>query len=409
MRITAVRGAARRAGVRAGDQLLTINGHIISDMLDYRFYSADTRLTLRLRDPNGVVRLCRVAGELVGELGLEFDRGWIDSLRVCCNKCIFCFIDQNPPECRKSMCVKDDDARMSFLLGNYISMTNLSEDEVRRLCEMKFSPLGISIHTTDPELRVKMLGNPQAGASLGLLHRFADAGITMNGQIVLCPGINDGEALEKTLRDLAELGEAMHSVSIVPVGITKHRQGLYPLSPVSPQLARRIIETADKFPGVYPSDEIYLKAGLPIPPAEYYHDFPQLENGVGMLAMFEQEWSTLPILPPLPKQTIATGTAAAGFLKRLLGDSGVLVREIVNNFFGESVDIAGLLTGSDLIRGLEGKDLGGRVLIPQVMLKAQENVFLDDMTLPELEKALGVPVIAVPANANSLHKELWNH
>jgi putative radical SAM enzyme (TIGR03279 family) len=331
--------------------------------------------------------------------------------RTCRNNCIFCFIDQNPPGCRESLYVKDDDARLSFLLGNYITLTNLSEQEVTRICGMKISPLGISVHTTDPALRVRMLRNKQAGGCFPLMRRFAESGVRMNAQIVLCPGYNDGDALISTLTDLQTLGDAIISTSIVPVGLTKHREGLHPLRPVAREDALAAIDTASRFQNVWCADEIFLKAETPIPPAKAYGDFPQLDNGVGMMALFADEWEscwggyragTRGESPP-PQTAIATGVAAAPMLAGLLKDfSFVEVVAVENRFFGPSVTVAGLLTGSDLLSGLEGRDLGGRVLIPSVMLRKGGEVFLDDMTVTELSEKLGVPVIPVEPDAGAL-------
>ncbi|MCL2002869.1 MAG: DUF512 domain-containing protein [Oscillospiraceae bacterium] len=330
-------------------------------------------------------------------------------VRTCANHCVFCFIDQNPPGCRESLYVKDDDARHSFLYGNYITLTNLTERDITRICRMKLNPLGISVHTTDPVLRERMLRNKRAGECMGLMRRFAAAGVKMNVQIVLCPGMNDGPALEKTLYDLQTLDDALISVSIVPVGLTKHRSGLKFLHPVTKEDALAAIEAAERYLNVWCSDEMLLKAEMPIPPASHYDDFPQLENGVGMLALFADEWAYAAgdALPSAAPCTVATGFAAAPLLSELLKDfPSVTVVPVKNRFFGDSVDVAGLLTGGDLLHGLRGLDLGERVLIPSSMLRRGEDVFLDDMTVGELSEKLGVPVITVCPDAESLLEEL---
>lgn len=412
MIITAAQGAARRAGIRAGDELLLVNGHPIQDVLDYRFYTYRARLCLRVRSPGGGERLCRLVHEEGGDIGLTFESYLMDEERSCRNRCVFCFIDQNPNGMRKSIYHKDDDARLSFLWGNYITLTNLSEAEIERLCRMRVSPLGISVHTTDPQLRTEMLGNPRAGECFSFMQKFASAGITMGGQIVLCPGYNDGKALFRTLSDLDTLGSALHSVSLVPVGLTAHRKGLPALRPVSKSDALEAIETASGFPRVYPSDEMFLIAGKPIPPPEFYDGYPQLENGVGMLALFREEWLCLSdgqsSHRQWPPQTLVTGMAAAPFFKELLEGSAIRVIGVENRFFGGMVDVAGLLTGFDLLTALSKEDLGQRILLPQNMLRHKTDVFLDDMTVPMLEAALGVPICVVSPDANSLYNTLCN-
>jgi putative radical SAM enzyme (TIGR03279 family) len=326
--------------------------------------------------------------------------------RTCRNNCIFCFIDQNPKGCRESLYVKDDDARLSFLLGNYITLTNLTEQEVERICRLKISPLGISVHTTDPVLRVRMLRSERAGECFPLMRRFAGAGVRMNAQIVLCPGYNDGDALERTLTDLQTLGGALISTSIVPVGLTDHREGLTDLRPVAREDAVAAVEAASRRQNVWCSDEMYLRAELPLPDAEFYGDFPQFENGVGMLALFAEQW-TADGGQLTAGATVATGVAAAPMLTELLENfPEVTVVPIENRFFGASVTVAGLLTGSDLLHGLQGRELGGRVLIPSAMLRHGGEVLLDDMTVAELSEKLGVPVVPVEPDAESLRRAL---
>lgn len=407
MLITACEGAAYRAGVREGDRLLKINGQVISDVLDYRFYSYDSRLTLTLLSPDNSERDLTLSHQEGGSLGLTFKNYLMDKERRCANKCIFCFIDQNPKGCRKSLYFKDDDARLSFLLGNYITLTNLTENEIARIIKMRISPLGISVHTTNPDLRVKMLGNHRAAACYSIMQRFAENGIRMNAQIVLCPGNNDKHELSRTLKDLSALGEAVSSVSIVPVGITKHRAGLHLLSPVTKQDAVSAICEASAFPRVWCSDEMYIRAELPFPDVSFYEEFPQFENGVGTLPLFLDEWQPIPQEIDIPAQTIVTGHAAAPFLETLLNTvPNVRVIAADNNFFGNSVDVAGLLTGGDILSALRDIDIGCRVLIPQNTLRHGEDCFLDDMTLPELVRNLKTPVIPVSPDADSLRDAL---
>ncbi len=406
---------AFRAGVRAGDELCKINGHVIRDVLDYKFYGYEESVVLTLQDREVTVQ--KQYGE---DMGITFESYLMDRAKRCANRCIFCFIDQLPPNMRETVYFKDDDARMSFLLGNYISLTNLSEDDVERMIRMRVSPLNVSVHATDPEVRKLMLGNPNAGRCLELLKRFADADVTMNCQIVVCPGVNDGEVLRNSLRDLMALWPAVNSISVVPVGITKYRDGLYPLKPVLKETACEIIDIVEEFSSasllehgtrvVYPSDELFIKAEREIPNAEYYEEYPQLENGVGMIALMHEEFSAA--LESVSRKakirpfTVATGVSAAPFLAKLIDElaekcdnifDGNVVA-VSNRFFGETVNVAGLITGRDLIAALKGKTLGERVLIPDVMLRHQTNVFLDDVTLADVEKELGVPVVAAPCD-----------
>ncbi len=410
MVIARVSGAARKAGVRAGETLVSVNGQPVADILDVRYHTYERNLTLELRAPDGDARLVALRHGEGGDIGLSFENDIPGGGQTCQNNCVFCFIDQNPPGCRESLYVKDDDARLSFLQGNYITLTNLTEREIERICRLRISPLGVSVHATDPAPRIRMMRNKRAGECLPLMRRFADAGIFLNAQIVLCPGYNDGEILRSTLRQLQTLGDALISTSLVPVGLTKHRNGLAELRHVTREDALRAIETAACFQNVWCSDEIYLRVGCPIPPAEFYRDFPQLENGVGMLALFRDEWETQEKRANAVRPcTIATGFAAAPMLTELLTPfPNVTVAPVRNRFFGESVDVAGLLTGGDLLDGLREKVLGGAVLIPSTMLRRGEDVFLDDMTISELSDKLGLSVTPVEPNAEALRRALFS-
>jgi putative radical SAM enzyme (TIGR03279 family) len=408
--ITRVGSAARRAGVRAGDTLVSVNGQPIADILDVRYFTYERNLTLELRAPDGVARLVVLKHSEGGDIGLSFLDDLPGGGKTCRNNCVFCFIDQNPAGCRESLYVKDDDARLSFLQGNYITLTNLQEKEVERICKLRISPLGVSVHATDPKLRVRLLRNKRAGECMTLMRRFADAGIFLNAQIVLVPSFNDGERLSETLRELQSLGDALISTSVVPVGLTKHRTGLPLIQPVSRGTAQETIKTVSCFPRVWCSDEMYLRAGHPIPPAEFYEDFPQLENGVGMIALFRDDWSAAVSGQRAEKVrpcTIATGKAAATMLADLLLPyPEVTVVAVENRFFGETVDVAGLLTGQDVLAGLRGRNLGDAVLIPSTMLRRGEDVFLDDMTVGQLSEKLEVPVTPVAPDAESLWREI---
>lgn len=413
------RSPAYKAGVRAGDELHAVNGHKIRDVLDYKFYGYDERAVLTLQ--NREVYVVKGAGE---DMGITFESYLMDQAKRCSNRCIFCFIDQLPPNLRETLYFKDDDARMSFLLGNYITLTNLSEDDIERMIQMRVSPLNVSVHVTDPEIRKTMLRNPNAGRCMELMQRFAAADLMLNCQIVVCPGVNDGEVLRNSLRDLMSLYPALNSVSVVPVGITKYREGLYPLRAVDRASACEVIDIVEEFSNkaledygtriIYPSDELFIKAGREIPPEEYYEEYPQLENGVGMLALlkdeFEKELEQYKKKKKVRSFTLATGVSAAPFLAKLIDELAEKwdntfvwnVVPVINRFFGETVNVAGLITGRDLIASLKEKPLGERVLIPDVMLRHQTDVFLDDVTVDEVERALGVPVRVVPVGGREL-------
>lgn len=414
-KITAVdkKSPAARARIRPGETLCAINGHEIHDVLDYKFYSYDARLTLKLDTRELSVR--KREGE---DLGLNFETYLMDRQKRCANRCIFCFIDQLPPGMRETLYFKDDDARMSFLMGNYISLTNLSERDIERMIRMRLSPVNISVQVTDPDVRRKMLGNPRAGECMHILKRFAEAELIMNCQLVICPGINDGALLRKSLEDLIALAPAVNSISVVPVGITRYREGLFPLTPVDREKACEIIDLVEEIGErcvkehcsriVYCGDELYIKAERPIPEPEFYEEYAQLENGVGMMALQKDEFMTA--LSQIPENTtvrdftIATGTSAAPFIRNLIDAlakkcDNIFQYDVVavkNRFFGETVNVAGLVTGGDLIDALRGRITGKRLFIPEVMLRHEMNVFLDDVTLEEAEAALGVPVIPLP-------------
>ena len=420
--------AAEKAGVMAGDILLEINWHPIIDLLDYRFYLAEKEVILLLHRGEALVTLKISKGEY-DDIGLDFETYLMDGKRSCRNGCVFCFIDQLPKGMRQPLYFKDDDSRMSFLMGNYVTLTNLSEEETDRIARMKTSPMNISVHTTDPALRVKMMRNKNAGNIMKLLRKFASAGITLHCQIVLCRGLNDGEALEKTMRDLASLYPAMESCSIVPAGLTDHREGLYPLEPFSPEECRAVIaqvtafaETCRKKYGsrlFFVGDEMYVKGRVPLPKEGYYEGYPQIENGVGLIRSMKtgfdlaMEDLTNYDLTKKRKVTVATGKAAAGFLSALAGkireaapETEIDVIPVENRFFGHLITVAGLLTGRDLIEALRGRDLGDRLLLSASMLRHEHDRFLDDTTPEELEKALGVPVIFVGNDGNDFLEQV---
>lgn len=406
------RSYADKAGIKAGERLLSINGHCIRDVLDYDFYGYDRLLTIEIENEKGV-RMVKVKKPEGSDLGLEFETYLMDAQKGCANKCVFCFIDQLPKGMRKSLYFKDDDARLSFLLGNYISMTNLSDDDAKRIIQMRISPLNVSVHTTDPELRTLMLGNKNGGSSLRHLYAFCEAGLSIKAQIVVCPGLNDGMQLEKTLSDLSALYPSIKSIAVVPVGLTKHREGLYPLKPVDKKAAREIIEIVDKArakntaagkPAMCCSaDELYLKAQLDLPDVDYYEGFSQIENGVGLLTSFADELDSMlkfqgEFSAPQPFY-IACGLAAERFMKDCVEkvktkcpDLDCKVIGIPNEFFGGMVDVSGLVTGEDLINRLLKEEKRSRVLIPDVMLRHGETVFLDDIKIEDAEMKLGMKI-----------------
>lgn len=405
---------AARCGIAEGDTIVSINGHDIRDVLDYRFYLAEERLTLVLtRD--GAEYTAEITKGMYDDIGLGFETPLMDKKHRCENKCIFCFIDQLPEGMRESLYFKDDDSRLSFLHGNYITLTNLDRRDIDRIIEMHISPVNVSVHTTDPDLRMKMMKNKRAGQVLEYLRILADAGIKLRGQIVLCRGVNDGDNLMRSLRDLEQLYPAMDSVSIVPAGITGFRHGLYPLEPYSPEECADIIrQITDYSDGClrrhgerifYPADEFYVKSGTPIPPAEFWGEYSQIENGVGMLSSFDSELDMA--LANLYDDeydiaadvSVATGAAAYEFMCRMAEKIAEKCRNvkirvycIKNNFFGGEITVTGLLTGKDIEEQLCGEELGDRLLLSSSTLRSEGDLFLCGMTPEELSESLGVPV-----------------
>ena len=406
---------ADRAGVAAGDTLISINGNDIVDVLDYRFYQLEPSLELKLRDALGEVRTVRVRKPEYEELGLDFDTYLMDKEKSCRNKCVFCFIDQLPKGLRESLYFKDDDSRLSFLFGNYVTLTNLSEHEISRIIKMHISPINVSVHTTNPELRVRMMGNRFAGDSLRILKRLADSSIVINTQIVCCPGYNDGDELRRSLRDLYDLD--VNLIAVVPVGLTKYREGLAELTPFTPEKARETVDIIEEFGDMclqskgsriaYAADELYIKAGYDIPDASFYGDFEAIENGVGLIAMLKED-----LLDELEWRdaddsvsrgvSIACGTSAAPYLRELMDrveekfkNVRVTVYPIVNDFFGEHINVSGLITGSDLIKQLKGKPLGSALLISSAMLRFENDLFLDDVHIDDVMRELNINVLPI--------------
>ena len=427
VKITEVAESSRaaRAGVLAGDILVSINGNEINDVLDYRFYLTEREVELLL-ERNGERYSVGIKKGEYDDIGLDFETPLMDKKHSCKNGCIFCFIDQNPEGLRDSLYFKDDDSRLSFLHGNYITLTNMQDEDIARIIKMHISPINISIHTTNPALRVQMMKNKRSGEVLRYLGDFRDAGLKMCGQIVLCRGVNDGEELRRTLTDLMGYYPALTSVAIVPAGLTEHRDGLYPLSDFTPEEANAVIEMINEFGErclsefgtrlFFAADEFYIKAGLIVPTADYYEDYPQIENGVGMLRSYADEFeSALDDIPFIEEElegvrcvSAVTGDAAfpmiqefADYLMRRSSKVRVKVIKIINNFFGKSITVSGLMTGKDIAEQLEGIELGDELLIPANALRHGEEVFLCGMTVDELSERLGTPIRIVEPDGYS--------
>ncbi|MEG1682775.1 MAG: DUF512 domain-containing protein, partial [Oscillospiraceae bacterium] len=418
---------AKRAKLLVGENLIQVNGHEIVDVLDYRFFCYDPVLDLELEGADGTRRAVTVKKLEGQELGLNFDSYLMDEPRPCSNHCLFCFVDQMPSGMRDTLYFKDDDARLSFLMGNYITLTNLSEREAQRIVDLRISPINVSVQATEPELRKRLLGNVHADLSLRYMRAFGEAGIVMNGQIVVCPGYNDGVHLRRTLDDLMDIGFA--SCSVVPVGLTKFRKGLAALSPVDKTTAGEIIDLVDEYGGrcleqygtrrFFCADELYIKAERDLPDEAYYEDYAQLENGVGMLRslMSEFENGLADIDPNIvcPSFTIATGKSAEPFIAALVacakGRCPGLVGEVVgiyNDFFGHTIDVAGLLTGQDVLAQLRVRPLGDRILLPANLLRHGGDVFLDDLRVSDLERELSRPITIVEQDGYHLIDAIFN-
>ena len=416
---------AEALGLAGGDELLSVDGNELNDTLDYDFYTDSKSFHLKAKVADGI-REWDVRREERGPFGCDFSTYLGDQKHSCSNHCMFCFIDQLPPGMRESLYFKDDDERLSFLFGNYITMTNMQDHEIDRIIKMHISPINISVHTTNPELRCRMMGNRFAGESLSLLRRFAEAGIRLECQLVLCPGYNDGDELIRSMADLAVLGDAVESVAAVPVGLTKYREGLEPLRLFTKEEAAAVIDAVEAFGGrmlaergsrvFFPADEFYLKAGRPIPEAAFYEDMAQLENGVGLTALlfkeFREALAACEETPEGTRMTIATGVAAAPLLRMLIDEAGkkwdnlhVDVMAVRNVFFGETITVAGLVTGGDLIRQLKGRT-APVLLIPDAMLRHEKDRFLDDVQPGDVERELGVELRVVPVDGAALLQEL---
>lgn len=414
---------ADELGIEPGDLLLTVNDSVIEDVFDYHFLIHDEELVLLIEKPDGEEWELEIEKDYDDDLGMEFEQGLMDEYRSCRNKCMFCFIDQMPEGMRETLYFKDDDSRLSFLQGNYVTLTNMSEHDIDRIIRYHLEPINISFHTTNPELRCKMLHNRFAGEALKKVDRLYEAGIEMNGQIVLCKGINDGEELERSIRDMSRYLPYLRSVSVVPVGLTRYREGLYPLKSFTKEEAKGVLEIIHRWQKklfkehgihfIHAGDEWYLLAEEEIPEEERYDGYLQLENGVGMIRLLREEckeaFQALPGDEKSRRVSMATGLLAypelcriADMLKEKYPGTKVQIYPVRNDFFGEKITVSGLITGGDLIRQLKGKDLGERLLLPCNMFRSEEDVFLDDVTLAEVEEALQVRADIVKSSGQDL-------
>lgn len=411
-----------RSDIKSGDILVSVNGHEIADVLDYMYYSAEIHTELVI-ERNGIQHEFSIIKSEYDDLGLEFETFLMDKKQSCCNKCIFCFIDQMPPNMRETLYFKDDDARLSFLQGNYVTLTNLNQKDIDRIIQMKLS-INVSVHTTNPELRCMMMNNRFAGEKLDYLRQFAEAGISMNCQIVLCPGINDGKELERTLTDLGNLMPNIQSVAVVPVGLTKYREGLYPLSLFDKKGAIETLDLIEKFQNkffqeygtrlVFAADEFYITAERELPTEEEYEDYCQYENGVGMMRSLINEFDSAFDNAEDDEikechTSIATGALAYKYISKLIEKTeekwhniSCKVYKIRNDFFGETITVTGLITGQDLIAQLKNQPLGDVLLLTSNMIKRDSDLFLDDCTISEVEKALNVKIKIIDNDGFSL-------
>ena len=422
---------AQEMEIVPGDVLLAINDKEIEDVFDYRYLLKDEYIEVLVRKPDGEEWLLEIEKDYADVLGIEFENGLMSEYRSCSNKCIFCFIDQMPPGMRETLYFKDDDSRLSFLQGNYITLTNMTEKDVERIIQMQLAPINISVQTTNPELRCRMLHNRFAGEKLQFLQRFYEGHVEMNGQIVCCKGVNDGEELRRSITDLMAYLPFMRSVSVVPAGISRFREGLYPIEMFTKEEAEQIVDMIESYQQacfeqyglhfIHASDEFYILAGRKFPEEERYDGYIQLENGVGMMRLLMEEFASAweaasgssrfqELRQTLQRTvTVATGQLACSTLEVFAGQlmdayPGLMIRvcAIRNDFFGETITVSGLVTGQDLIAQLQerqkaGEDLGEALLIPVNMLRSGEQVFLDDVTVAEVEKALGLRVVPVEA------------
>lgn len=427
--------AAMEAGIEPGDFLLSVNGQTITDIFDYRFLATDSKLLVEVEKQNGELWEIEIEKDEYEDLGIDFEDPLISEAKSCTNKCVFCFIDQLPKGMRETVYFKDDDSRLSFLSGNYITLTNMKKQDLERIIRYRMTPVNVSVHTTNPELRKKMLCNRFAGDVLDKIRILVDGGISVNAQIVLCKGLNDGQELDRTLKDLSGLYPGIASISVVPVGLTRWREGLYPLEPFTGRDAEVVMKQVEGWQQVfskecgtrlvYLADEFYIKAGATLPPYEAYEDFPQIENGVGLMTLLiyefeeylkkharklEHYWAKTGAARTV---SIATGKCAAGYIKQLAqtmekryNGLKINVYPIENVFFGENVTVTGLLTGGDIASQLAGKELGCELLLSRSMFKSGEELFLDDVTLDGLRSRLGTDAVITENEGGDLVEKL---
>lgn len=420
---------AEELGLEPGDAIEEINGNEIEDIFDYQYYVEDEYLDVLILTKDGEECVLEIEKDEDEDLGITFESSLMDEYHSCCNKCMFCFIDQMPPGMRETLYFKDDDSRLSFLQGNYVTLTNMSEKDIERVIRYHLEPINISFQAMNPELRCKMLHNRFAGKALDKVDMLYNAGITMNGQIVLCKGVNDGDELEYSLEKLSAYAPVLQSVSVVPVGLTKYREGLYPLEPFNKEDAEKVLGQIERWQKImmekygihfiHASDEWYILADRELPCEDEYDGYLQLENGVGMLRLLETEVKeTLEGLSGDDRKVtgrIATGKLAAPFIARYIKEIQkkypnvqIPVTTIENRFFGEKITVSGLITGQDLKEQLSGLDLGEKILIPCSMLKGDEEIFLDDMTLEELSEALNTEIVIVDTGGRDLVEAVIN-
>jgi len=421
---------ADKKKISQGDKIISINDNEINDVLDFDFYVADQKLLIEIEKPNGKQKKVKIKKSEYEDIGITFDSYLIDKQHSCTNNCVFCFVDQMPSGMRESLYFKDDDDRLSFIFGNYITLTNMKEKEIDRIIKMHISPINISVHTTNPELRVKMMKNRFAGETLAYIEKLANAGIKLNCQLVLCPNINDGEELKRSLSDLSKFFPSVQTIACVPVGVTKFRDGLEKLDLYTKETAGETIDIIESFSNVffhkhqtrvaYPADEFFIKANRPIPQTDYYGDFSQLDNGVGMISMQKKEFmDALEDLPPSDQKhkfSVATGVDAKPFIQILVDELKkkwhnleCSVFSIENNYFGKTITVAGLVTGTDLIAQLKGKDLGERLLIPACMLRHEQDLFLDNISLEQVKQELDIEIVICQNDGYEILEAFTNH
>lgn len=420
---------AEELGIVPGDELVSINDESIKDIIDYKFLISDEYIEVLIRKQNGEEWLLEIDKGYDEDLGIDFESPTIDRARSCANRCIFCFIDQLPKGMRRTLYFKDDDSRLSFLQGNFITLTNMSEDDLDRIIRYRISPLNISVHTTDPSLRIKMLGNRNAGNIYERLKKLAENGIDMNCQIVLCRGINDGENLEKTLRDLFSLHPEIHNTAVVPVGLSKYREGLYNLLPFDRVSAGETIDLIEKLQEEFKeksgeifaraADEFYILAGRKLPEPSFYGEYEQLEDGIGMMTYFldniDKALKKLPDIKCEKEVSVLTGVSASKYIEQAcrdieekIKDLRINVYTVKNNFMGENITVTGLLTGCDIIEQLKEKNLGSTLYIPSNLLRSGEDVLLDDITVNDLKKKLNVKIAVCSFDGKDFLEKLCN-